>query len=230
MTGARFVEYFEFYEQLTRTIHLSGLTELWFIDSIDYGTRRLFDIIKRAVDIVLALVGTIVFLVSYPILGVLIKLSSPGPILFIQLRVGQNGKTFSLYKYRTMSAGGANDTWTAPTDSRITLLGKFLRATRLDELPQSINILKGDMSIVGPRPEQVYIVEQLRQEIPYYDERHIVKPGLTGWAQLHVYAATVEESKRKLQYDLYYIKHRSLLFDAEIILKTVYNIVTFAGR
>jgi exopolysaccharide biosynthesis polyprenyl glycosylphosphotransferase len=227
--GVKFVEYHSLHEILTRTVHLSALSDLWFIDSIDYGTRRLFDIIKRIIDIILGLMGTTVFLISYPILGTLIKLTSPGPVLFTQDRVGQQGKPFALYKYRSMS-GGASNTWTAPSDSRITRFGRFLRATRLDELPQSLNILKGDMSIVGPRPEQVNIVAQLRQEIPYYDERHIVKPGLTGWAQLYVYAATVEESKRKLQYDLYYIKHRSLLFDVEIILKTIYNIITFAGR
>lgn len=228
--GVKFVEYHTFHENLTRTVHLSVLSDLWFIDSFDYGTHKLFDLIKRIIDVSLGLVGIVAWIVTFPVIALLIKLTSSGPVLFAQQRIGQRGKTFTLYKYRTMTTGSASNTWTAPTDNRITALGKFLRATRLDELPQSLNVLKGDMSIVGPRPEQVNIVEQLRQQIPYYDERHIVKPGLTGWAQLHVYASTLEETKRKLQYDLYYIKHRSLLFDAEIILKTIYNIISFSGR
>lgn len=228
--GVRFVEYHELHEGLTRTVHLSALSDLWFIHSINYGTHQLFDLFKRLIDIVFGLAGTILFLISFPIIGLLIKLSSSGKVIFSQSRIGQNGKTFTLYKYRTMAASSANNTWTAPGDSRITSLGKILRSLRLDELPQSINILKGDMSIVGPRPEQVNIVEQLEAQIPYYGERHIVKPGLTGWAQLHVYAGSLEETKQKLQYDLYYIKHRSFLFDLEIIVKTFYNVITFSGR
>jgi lipopolysaccharide/colanic/teichoic acid biosynthesis glycosyltransferase len=127
-------------------------------------------------------------------------------------------------------SGGRTDTWTEKADPRITAVGKFLRKSRLDELPQAINLLVGNMSLVGPRPEQVHIVEKLRAEIPFYEERHLVKPGLTGWAQLNVYAATVEETKLKLQFDLYYIKHRSILFDLEIILKTIYYVLGWNGR
>lgn len=228
--GVKFVDFYELHENITRTIHLSRLSDLWFIHSVDYGAHQFSDIIKRGLDLVLGLLGFLVFIVTFPVVAVLIKLSSIGPIFFTQSRVGLNGTTFTLFKYRTMRLGTDTNTWTAAQDSRITSIGQFLRATRLDELPQSINILKGDMSIVGPRPEQVNIVAEMREQIPYYDERHIVKPGLTGWAQLHVYAATVEETKRKLQYDLYYIKHRSLLFDIEIILKTAYNIFTLKGR
>lgn len=227
--GVQFIEYHELYEKITRTIHLEALTEIWFLQYIDYRVHRIFDFVKRIIDIVLGLVGTLVFILTLPVFGLLIKLTSRGPLLFVQSRVGQYGKNFNLYKYRTMTTDSPNNTW-AQAGQTVTWIGKILRATRVDELPQSINILKGDMSIVGPRPEQVGIVENLREHIPYYDERHIVKPGLTGWAQLHVYASSVEETKRKLQYDLYYIKHRSLLFDAEIILKTVYNIITFAGQ
>ena len=117
-----------------------------------------------------------------------------------------------------------------PGDARITFVGNILRRLRVDELPQAWNLLVGEMSIVGPRPEQVHIVEELKKQIPFYSERHVVKPGLTGWAQLHVYASTVEETKRKLEYDLYYIKHRSLLFDVEIILKTIYHVLVGSGR
>jgi lipopolysaccharide/colanic/teichoic acid biosynthesis glycosyltransferase len=125
---------------------------------------------------------------------------------------------------------GPGNTWTAIADPRITGIGKILRVTRLDELPQFINLLQGNMSLVGPRPEQVHFVDMLKQEIPFFDERHWVKPGLTGWAQLNVYASTLEETKRKLQYDLYYIKHQSILFDLEIILKTFYHIIMGKGR
>lgn len=227
--GLRFVEFYEFYESISRKVHLETLNEMWFIHSVDYGAHKLFDLAKRMIDIILGLFGVVMLLATFPVIALVIKLTSPGSVFFAQPRIGQQGTTFTLYKYRTMTTDSPSNTW-AQSDQKITLIGKFLRATRLDELPQSLNILKGDMSIVGPRPEQVNIVEQLRQQIPYYDERHIVKPGLTGWAQLHVYASTLEETKRKLQYDLYYIKHRSLLFDAEIILKTIYNIISFSGR
>ena len=130
-----------------------------------------------------------------------------------------------------MKSGGATNTWTADGDMRIAgFVGKMLRKLRLDELPQSINILKGEMSLVGPRPEQVNIVEDLKSQIPFYNERHSAKPGLTGWAQLFVYAGNLEESKRKLEYDLYYIKHRSIWFDIEIILKTVNSVLTGSGK
>ncbi|HEX3099359.1 MAG TPA: sugar transferase [Patescibacteria group bacterium] len=235
--GIRFVEYHELYESLTRTVHLSVLNELWFLQSIDYGSHQLFDALKRIIDIVLGLLGTVVFLVTLPVIAALIKITplftsgkSSGGVFFSQQRVGQNGRVFTLYKYRTMDSAAVNNTWTQRGDSRITGIGRALRALRLDELPQSLNILKGDMSIVGPRPEQVNIVKELEAQIPYYAERHTVKPGLTGWAQLHVYAGSLEETRRKLQYDLYYVKHRSLLFDLEIIIKTFYNVITFSGR
>lgn len=228
--GVNFLAYQDLHERLTRTVHLPSLTEAWFINFISYSSHRVFDTIKRIIDIIFGSVGMIILAAFTPLIFIGVKLTSRGALFFSQQRVGLSGRSFLLYKFRTMDSAAVNDIWTKPGDTRITTFGKFLRATRLDELPQSWNILKGDMSIVGPRPEQVHIVEQLRQDIPYYDERHIVKPGLTGWAQLHVYAASIEETKRKLQYDLYYIKHRSLLFDTEIILKTIYNIITLSGR
>lgn len=227
--GVRFIEYHDLYESLTRTVHLSVLTDLWFLQSVDYGKHALFDLAKRVFDVLAGIAACVVGIVTFPIIALLIKLTSRGPVLFTQQRVGQFGKPFTLYKYRTMTIDSPNNTW-AHSGQTVTWIGKFLRATRLDELPQAFNILKGNMSIVGPRPEQVHIVEQLRQQIPYYDERHIVKPGLTGWAQIHIYAASLEETRKKLQYDIYYIKHRGILFDLEIILKTIYNIISFAGK
>jgi lipopolysaccharide/colanic/teichoic acid biosynthesis glycosyltransferase len=211
--GVIFYNHKDFYESLLRRIYLSELNELWFLENIDYQEKRFYNI----------------FILSYPFCALAIKLNSPGPVLFVQERVGKQGRLFKVYKYRSMS-GGPTNTWTSVNDPRITKVGKFLRKSRIDEWPQFINLLVGHISLVGPRPEQPHIVEDLKKQIPFYDERHLAKPGITGWAQLNIYAGSLEESKLKLQYDLYYIKHRSFLFDLEIILKTVYYIFTWQGR
>ncbi len=227
--GLTFVNHKLLYETMLRRVFLPSLTEVWFLENVDYRAKRWYQFCKRVIDILAGLVMGLFFAISFPFIALLIKFESKGPIFFIQKRVGQFGQSFSLYKYRTMS-GGATNTWTAANDSRITSIGKWLRKLRIDELPQCLNILKGDMSLVGPRPEQVHIVEELREQIPFYEERHLVKPGLTGWAQLHAYAGTLEETKLKLQYDLYYIKHRAVWFDVEIILKTIYAVLSGAGK
>jgi lipopolysaccharide/colanic/teichoic acid biosynthesis glycosyltransferase len=227
--GVEFLDLNRFYELTQRTIPLSGLNELWFLHSVSYGGHQLFDLAKRLMDILAGLLGTTVTIALWPFIGFAIKANSSGPIYFKQERVGEQGKIFTLYKFRSMS-GGATNTWTEVGDARITSVGKWLRRLRLDELPQFYNILKGNMSLVGPRPEQVHIVEQLKAQIPYYDERHMVKPGLTGWSQLHVYANDLESTKQKLQYDLYYIKNRGLLLDIEIVLRTVFYIMTLQGK
>ncbi len=227
--GVTFTYHRDFYEDLLRRITLSELGEEWFLENIDYQHKRLYNLLKRTIDICAGLFGFIVYVISYPFFAALIVTTSPGSALFKQLRVGQHGRIFRVYKYRTMS-GGVTDTWTIPNDPRITRVGRILRKLRIDELPQCINLLRGEMSLVGPRPEQVHIVEKLRSQIPFFDERHLVKPGITGWAQLNVYAGSLEETKLKLQYDLYYIKNRSLLFDLEIMLKTIYYIFTWSGR
>jgi exopolysaccharide biosynthesis polyprenyl glycosylphosphotransferase len=227
--GVSFYNYKDFYEQLLRRVYLSQLNEIWFLENIDYQEKRIYNILKRVVDLVFGALGFIVFLVSFPVIALLVKLSSRGSVFFIQERVGKNGEKFNVYKYRSMS-GGAVNTWTSVNDPRITKVGRFLRMSRIDEWPQFINLILGHMSLVGPRPEQPHIVEELKKQIPFYDERHMVKPGLTGWAQLNIYAGSLEESKIKLQYDLYYIKHRSILFDLEIIIKTLYYIFTWRGR
>jgi len=228
--GVKFYNHKNFYEQLLRRVYLSQINEVWFLENINYQEKRFYNIVKRIVDLVLSFIGFIFFLISFPFVALLIKLSGKGKIFFVQERVGRKGEVFKVYKYRSMQAGTLTNTWTSVNDPRITKVGKFLRKSRIDEWPQFINLLLGHMSIVGPRPEQPHIVEDLKKEIPFYDERHLVKPGLTGWAQLNIYAGTLEESKTKLQYDLYYIKNRSFLFDLEIILKTVYYIFTWQGR
>ena len=162
-----------------------------------------------------------------------IKLESPGPSLFAQERVGHHGRTFTLYKFRSMRAdaeASSGPVWAGEKDNRVTALGGFIRKCRLDELPQIWNVLRGEMSFVGPRPERPYFVDLLKAHVPFYDLRHYVQPGITGWAQvMYPYGASVEDSYQKLQYDLYYSKHMSLSFDILILLKTVQVVVMGRG-
>ena len=227
--GVTFYNYDDFYEKLLRRVFLSQLSELWFLENIEYRQKPFYVFAKRVLDMIFGFLMFIVFVITFPFIFVASKLSGLQNTFFIQERVGQNGKLFKVYKYRTMK-GETTDTWTEKNDPRITSVGKFLRKTRLDELPQFINLIQGNMSLVGPRPEQVGIVAKLKEQIPFYGEREAVKPGLTGWGQLNVYASSVEETKLKLQYDLYYIKYRSFFFDLEIIFKTIYHIFTGSGR
>ena len=165
-----------------------------------------------------------------PLIALAIKLDSPGPIFFRQLRVGEREKNFILYKFRTMLDDAENGTgaiWAQEKDPRVTRVGNFFRKSRIDEIPQLFNVLMGDMSLVGPRPERPEFIDKLKKVIPYYSERHFVKPGVTGWAQVrYPYGASVEDALEKLRYDLYYIKNLSITFDLMIILETV-NVVLF---
>ena len=166
----------------------------------------------------------IVSLPLWPLIALCIKLDDGGPVFYSQNRVGQNGRVFRLYKFRTMIVNAENgeSVWASRNDPRCTRLGRWLRRSRLDELPQLYNILVGDMAVVGPRPERPAIVLELTKTLPYYDLRHVVKPGLTGWAQIsYRYGASLEDSRRKLQYDLYYLKHMSLELDVVILFRTV---------
>jgi lipopolysaccharide/colanic/teichoic acid biosynthesis glycosyltransferase len=167
------------------------------------------------------------------LIAISIKLTSPGPVVFRQERVGLNGRQFTMYKFRTMYKGAEDDTgpvWTSLNDPRITPLGKFLRLTRLDELPQLVNVIRNDMSIVGPRPERPYFVAQLIKEIPFYVERLSVKPGITGWAQVtYKYADTLEKNQEKLLADIFYIKNMSLSLDMWIFFMTIWTIIKEKG-
>ncbi len=188
--------------------------------------------LKANIDKALAILALIISSPLFLIIPILIKLDSRGPVIFKQLRVGEYGKYFEIMKFRTMrkdaEAGGPS--WTASGDSRITRVGGFLRKSRLDELPQLINVLKGDMSFVGPRPEVPHFVDKLKEAIPYYAQRHVVKPGITGWAQIkYPYGASAEDAGEKLQYDLYYIKHFSIALDAFIVFETVRSVLTGRG-
>jgi lipopolysaccharide/colanic/teichoic acid biosynthesis glycosyltransferase len=190
-------------------------------------------ILKRGMDLSLASLGLIFLGLILPFVSLAIYLESPGPIFYTQKRVGKGGKIFKIIKFRTMHPGAENGqpVWTAPNDNRITKVGKFLRKTYLDELPQLINVLKGEMSLVGPRPERPEFVEILRKASPLYDQRHQVRPGMAGWALIHQgYVDSVEESLVKLEYDLYYIQHQSLWFDLKILLRAFFQALSLKGR
>jgi lipopolysaccharide/colanic/teichoic acid biosynthesis glycosyltransferase len=187
--------------------------------------------LKRLLDLGLAfaLLGVTSPLLPFIALG--IKLSSKGPVLYIQERIGLNGRTFRLLKFRTMSVGAESEgPWTLKNDPRVFPFGRLLRVTRLDELPQLVNVLKGDMSFVGPRPESIVLVNLYKSEIPYYNLRSAVRPGLTGWAQVNYpYGSSVEDAVEKLKYDLHYIQHLSLLFDVQIVLRTFRTVLGRQG-
>jgi exopolysaccharide biosynthesis polyprenyl glycosylphosphotransferase len=185
-------------------------------------------------NFVLAALG---LLFAFPIMivtAVAIRLDSPGPIFYSQERVGRNGRSFRMLKFRSMRQDAENEgvpQWAQKGDPRITRVGRFIRKTRIDELPQFLNILRGEMSFVGPRAERPFFVEQLNRQIPFFSQRHLVEPGLTGWAQVcYPYGSTVEDAIEKLQYDLYYIKNVSLLFDLWILFKTIKTVLFGAGR
>lgn len=212
-----------FYETIFRKIPLEELEESWFIERIIIR-RTIFDLFKRLADFILVIILGIITLPIGLGIALLIKFTSPGPIIYKQKRVGKNEKEFILYKFRTMRVDAEKNgaQWAIKNDSRVTSIGRFFRRTHLDELPQFFNIFKGDLSFVGPRPERPEFVSQLKEKIPYYEIRHLVKPGFTGWAQINYrYGASIEDAYEKLQYDLYYLKNRSLILDLLIILKTL---------
>jgi len=210
----------DFFEMVFQKIPLEELGEGWFIEKIT-TRRKVYDSLKRMADF---LFGVIFFVIFSPIMflnACLIKLTSPGPILYSQKRMGQNGRSFILHKFRTMRQEEGGALWTTENDHRITFVGKILRASHLDELPQLWNIIRGDISFIGPRAERLELAEYYSQ-LPYYEIRHIIKPGFTGWAQVNYRpSASLEEALEKLKYDIYYIKNRSLLLDLLIIIRTI---------
>ncbi|MCC6405314.1 MAG: sugar transferase [Candidatus Yanofskybacteria bacterium] len=211
-------------ERLTGRVPLGAIDQAWFLENITEGSKKRLSTAKRIMDIAAAVVLGVPTLLLTPFIAAAIRLDSPGPILFRQRRTGRGGIPFDIIKFRTMRTdaekGGAQ--WAATNDPRVTRVGRFLRKTRIDELPQLINILNGQMSLVGPRAERPEFDQQLAAQIPFYRERYLIKPGLSGWAQINYpYGASVTDAIQKLQYDLYYLKHRSLALDIEIVLKTV---------
>lgn len=222
-----------YYERLTGKIATELLRPSWLIFARDNRMRDITYHIRRICNAGLALAG---FLLSLPLMmfvAIAVKLDSRGPIFYTQERVGKNGRSFKIIKFRSMTVDaekGTGPLWAEKADPRVTRVGRIIRKLRLDELPQFVNIIRGDMNFVGPRPERPMFVNQLSEMIPYYSQRHLIKPGLTGWAQIKFpYGSTVEDAFEKLRYDLYYIKNRSLLLDAVIIFETVKTVLFGRG-
>lgn len=221
--GIEVLDLASLYENLFQKVPLAELEEVWFLENLA-KSRKIHDAIKQPLEIIIAILVAIIALPLAALIALLIKLNSAGSAFFAQTRVGENEENFVLWKFRTMisDAEKHGPRWAKPNDSRVTPLGKILRRSHLDELPQLLNIIRGDLSLVGPRPERPEFVKPLSEKIPYYDLRHLIKPGLTGWAQINYrYGSSLEDAYEKLQYDIYYLKNRSLWLDIIILLKTI---------
>lgn len=228
----RFIDMHKVYEDIFDRIPLSLVKYSWFLENISGTAQKGYDVLKRGMDLLLSLALGVISLVFYPFVFLAIKIEDGGPVFFTQERVGQNNKVFKVVKFRSMSAHNSKDG--IAQNPQITKVGKFLRKTRIDELPQIWNVIKGDLSLIGPRPEIPALVKQYEKEIPYYNVRHLIKPGLSGWAQLYHqehphHKANTEETKKKLSYDLYYIKNRSLAIDLKITLRTIKVLLSREG-
>jgi lipopolysaccharide/colanic/teichoic acid biosynthesis glycosyltransferase len=219
------MELVDFYEQNLNRIILEEIDEYWILKNIINPEHKIQAFIKRTFDLFFAFILLIFLIILFPFIAIGILINSPGPIIFSQKRVGKDNKIFTLYKFRTMKGDKDLGIWAKEKDERIFFFGKILRKLHLDELPQVINILKNELSFVGPRPEQVNIVNDLEKKIKFFNIRHLILPGITGWAQVNYkYAGSVEESKIKLEYDLYYLKNKNIILDLLIIFKTIFSI------
>jgi len=228
-----FINLSSFYERIVQKIPVSAINEIWFLENISQRQRGLYDSSKRIFDFFAGLILLVGLLPLWPIIALVIKTGTPGPIFYKQTRIGQRGKPFRLTKFRTMIKDAEKDgpKMAQENDPRVTKLGRFLRKTRLDELPQLWNVIKGEMSFVGPRAERPEFHEELKEHIPFYQERYLIKPGLSGWAQINYgYSSSIEDNFEKIQYDLYYVKNRSFLLDLGVILKTINIILRGGGR
>jgi len=228
-----FVNLSEFYENLTQKVPLAAINQVWFLENISQRNRVLYEFSKRIFDLVFAFALLILSLPFWLIIALIIKIESAGPVFYKQIRIGQGGKPFKLTKFRTMVKDAEKDgpKMAQENDPRITKFGRFLRKTRLDELPQLWNVIKGQMSFVGPRAERPEFHQELKAKIPFYQERYLIKPGLSGWAQIkHGYTSSFEDNFEKIQHDLFYVKNRSFVLDLSIILKTINIILKGGGR
>ncbi len=224
MTGVRVEDATTTYERVTGKILLDDLRPSWLVFSDGFRVSRVTRLLKRTIDLALSVSMGIVAFPIMVLTAIVVWLDSGAPVLYRQERVGENGRPFTLFKFRSMRQDAETGTpvWATAGDDRVTRVGGFIRKTRLDELPQLWNVVRGDMSFVGPRPERPFFVEELAKEIPFYQQRHAVKPGVTGWAQVkYRYGSSVEDAIEKLRYDLYYIKHLSISFDLTIVFDTV---------
>jgi sugar transferase (PEP-CTERM system associated) len=233
LDGVQFDHLASVYEEYTGKIAIENLRPSWLIFSAGFRKGAVLRTTKRALDTLIAGLGLLVAAPFMIIAAAAISISSPGGAIFAQQRVGINGRLFTLYKFRSMWADAEKSTgavWASQNDERVTTLGRFLRRSRLDELPQLWNVVRGDMSLVGPRPERPEFVQELTRQIPFYGQRHVLKPGVTGWAQVsYSYGSSVEDSLEKLQYDLFYIKNMSISLDVFILFKTLQTVILQRG-
>lgn len=228
----RFMQLSAYYELVVRRVPVGIIDESWFLENIDLKTKKPYEVVKRCIDIFLASILLIVSSPLWPLIALAVKLSSRGPVFFRQARLGHFDKPFKILKFRTMRTEGNGYEPTGPNDPRVTAIGAFLRSSRLDEVPQVINILRGEMSFVGPRPERPEIAFALEKAIPFYRQRHLAKPGITGWDQVsgEYHSPSIEDTYKKLQYDLYYLKNMSLYLDISIFFKTIITVFKREGR
>jgi sugar transferase (PEP-CTERM system associated) len=233
IAGINVIDYLTFWERETRKVELEALQPSWLIFSDGFRQGRIIDAMKRGFDVGVSLALFVLVLPVVLMAALAIRLEDRGPALYRQERVGRDGVTFTLLKFRSMRQDAEHSgrpQWAAQADPRVTRVGAILRRFRIDELPQLLNVLKGDMSFVGPRPERPYFVDALAKELPFYRERHSVKPGITGWAQVNYpYGASLEDARQKLAYDLYYVKNRTLFLDFLILIETVRVILFHEG-
>ncbi len=224
LAGVKVTDFLDFWERETRTVDLEALKPSWLFYSDGFRCGMLDRIVKRSFDIAVSLAALTLTLPLLAVTACLIRLETPGPALYRQTRVGLRGRVFTILKFRSMRVDAERDgspRWAAKGDPRVTRIGAVIRKLRIDELPQIFNVLRGDMSFVGPRPERPFFVADLAKVIPYYAERHWARPGITGWAQINYpYGASIEDARRKLSYDLYYVKNQSIFLDSVIMLQT----------
>lgn len=231
-TGINYSNLTKFYEEISGQIPIEILSKGWFLENLNLGTKKNFERIKRLYDFFFSTIFLAITLPFWPLIILAIRIDSQGPAIFKQTRTGKNGKNFYLLKFRTMRTEKNNQKPTSENDERITKVGKIMRQSRLDEVPQLFNVLKGEMSFVGPRPERPSLIKELSRNIPFYNIRNLVKPGITGWDQIsgEYHSPSISDTYKKLQYDLFYIKNRSIYLDLSIILKTIRAIIGREGR
>ncbi|MBA3284094.1 MAG: exopolysaccharide biosynthesis polyprenyl glycosylphosphotransferase [Nitrosopumilus sp.] len=225
-SGIMFNSMHKMYEDIFNRIPLSIIKYEWFLENISLAPKKAYDVLKRVMDVAVALPLGILSLILYPFIYIFIKMEDGGSIFIAQERIGKNGSRVRIYKFRTMNSNDNGNYIEGKSQNKVTKTGEFLRKTRIDELPQLLNVVRGDVSLIGPRPELPSLVELYEQQIPYYGIRHLIKPGLSGWAQIYHdnhphHGEAVEQTKEKLSYDLYYIKNRSFILDIKIALKTI---------
>ncbi|NQV93113.1 exopolysaccharide biosynthesis polyprenyl glycosylphosphotransferase [Candidatus Kaiserbacteria bacterium] len=235
-TAVTFIDIHKMYEDIFDRIPFSALKKNWILENVSASPKVVYDVLKRTMDIIIGSVFGLISLVVYPFVYIAIKVEDRGPVFITQKRVGKNNTVFNSYKFRSMNRS-EDGVWVGETDNKITTVGHFIRKTRIDELPQLWNILRGDLSFVGPRPDILGLNQRLSEEIEYYNVRNVIKPGLTGWAQIkqdygkgnQVSPQSVVDTKTRLMYDVYYIKNRSFLLDIEITLRTIKTVLSKFG-